>query len=221
MRTILKAAARTGLVAFDGDWVRLVGELAPAEPAACPSLRDLVAHLELEHPHFPVPYGQMDPSFDGGPGDDWKPIPREPDSDLASLPMTALLSQALVSFGIEYENARNGPIQWAANLRPEGKRDGVGLPTSRETGVHSAPNLERLGIITIGPTMVVTLTPVGRAIRDAYEPTCHRIESLWRDRYGSVLIDAVIDAMTGLGERRPFPLIDGANGTFHVVTAGG
>src|ERR1700735_1758099 len=117
MKTIVNAATKHGMVVVDGGEVRLLAALRPIEPASCPSLEALVSQLELEHPHFPVPYGTADPTFSGGgPGVNWKPVAREAAFSVARLPVTALLSQALVAFAIEYERERRGPIQWAANI---------------------------------------------------------------------------------------------------------
>src|ERR1700678_1211512 len=56
MKAIVNAAAKRGLVEIDGDEVRTLTSLPPIEPACCGSLETLVSRLELEHPHFPVPY---------------------------------------------------------------------------------------------------------------------------------------------------------------------
>ena len=93
----MNAATRENMVAVDGAEASLLVSPPVADPASCPPLEALVARLELEHPHFPVRYGGSDPSFTGGPGVDWKPVPRESGSNVTGLPMTALLSQALVA----------------------------------------------------------------------------------------------------------------------------
>lgn len=220
MKTIVNAAAKEGLVAVDGAVVRLVTPLPPSEPALCPPLEALVSQLELEHPHFPVPYGTADPTFTGGPGVDWKPIARTSPSSIEGLPTTALLSQALVSFAIEYEKERHGPIQWAANIL-RGMGDGpVILPPLQKRGTHSVQNLERLGVVTVDRDKVVRLTPTGRAMRDAYEPRCAQIESQWRDRLGSSLIDEVIDAVRVAGYWRPFPVVAWTGAEFSVLDTG-
>ena len=220
MKTIVNAAANHGLVAVDGAVVRLVRPLPPSEPALCPPLEALVSQLELEHPHFPVPYGTADPTFTGGPGVDWKPIPRASPSSVEGLPTTGLLSQALVAFAIDYEKQRHGPIQWAANIL-RGMGDGpVDLPPLQKRGTHSVQNLERLGVVTVDRDKVVRLTPTGRAMRDAYEPLCARIESQWRDRLGSSLIGDVIEAVRVAGDWRPFPLVAWTGAEFSVLGSG-
>ncbi len=220
MKSIVNAAARLGMVALDGGEVRLLVSLPPIEPASCPPLEALVSQLELEHPHFPVPYGTADPSFaGGGPGVDWKPVPRESASSVEGLPMTALLSQALVAFALEYEKERRGPIQWAANILREAGDDGAYLPPLPKRGTHSVPNLERLGIVSVDRDKVVRLTAAGRAMRDAYGPLCEQIESRWRDRLGS-LIDESIDAVRVDGDWRPFPLVAWTGAEFSLLVNG-
>lgn len=220
MKTIVNAAANQGLVAVDGAVVRLVTPLPLSEPALCTALGALVSQLELEHPHFPVPYGTADPTFTGGPGVDWKPFPRASPSSVEGLPTTALLSQALVAFAIEYEKERHGPIQWAANIL-RGMGDGrVELPPLQKRGTHSVRNLERLGVVTVDPDEVVRLTPAGRAMRDAYEPLCAQIESQWRERLGSSLIDEVVGAVRVAGDWRPFPLVAWTGTEFSVRDGG-
>jgi hypothetical protein len=220
MTTIVNAAARQGAVVVDGDEVRLLATLPPIEPASCPSLEALVSQFELEHPHFPVPYGTADPSFRGrgAGGVDWKPVPRQSASSVEGLPMTALLSQALVAFAIDYEKERRGPIQWAANILQSIGSDGADVSPAQKSGTSSVPNLQRLGIVTIDRDNVVRLTARGRAMRDAYNPLCEQVESQWRNRLGSSLIDDVVATLRVDGRWRPFPLITWTGAEFSVLS---
>lgn len=219
MKTIVNAAAKQGMVEVDGGEVRLLVSLPPIEPASCPPLEALVSQLELEHPHFPVPYGTADPSFRGrGPGGvDWKPVPRQPTSSVEGLPLTALLSQALVAFAIDYEKERRGPIQWAANVLQGIADDGVEVPSLPKTGTISMRNLERMGVGTVDRDNIVRLTTRGRAMRDAYRPLCEQIESQWRDQMGASLIDEIVQAVRVEGNWRPFPLVAWTGAEFSVV----
>jgi hypothetical protein len=220
MKTLINSAARRGMVAIDGGQVRLALALPPVEPASCPALETLVAHFELEHPHFPVPYGTADPTFTGGPGVDWKPVPRESASNVERLSAAALLSQALVAFAVEYEEERRSPIQWAANILRGMGDDVVDLPPIPKHGTHSVANLRRLGIVTVDGDDGARLTAKGRRMRDAHEPLCEQIESRWRDRLGSPFIDEVIEAVSGNGDGTTFPLIAWAGAEFAVLGMG-
>jgi len=202
MTTILKASTRLGLVEAEGTDVALRVELPAVEPASCMPLATLVSQLELEHPHFPVPYGTADDSFTGGPGVDWKPVPRESTSSVDGLPMTALLSQALVAFAIDYERAGRVAMQWALRLR-------VGRP---------AGGMQRHGVV--GATGAPT--PRGVAMRDAFEPLCTELESRWRAQHGPTLIDDVIDAVRveAVEDPPPFPLVSWTGAEFAVLGNG-
>jgi hypothetical protein len=116
-------------------------------------------------------------------------------SSAEGLSMTALLSQALVAFAIEYEQQRRGPIQWAANILDGLDDVGADVAPVPGRGPHTVANLERLRIVTVGQDKVVRLAARGRAMRDAYRPLCERVESRWRRRMGSSLIDQIIDAV--------------------------
>jgi hypothetical protein len=211
MVSMVKGAARNGLVEVDGDDVRIT-ELGRAAdpgwpPARCAPLATVVSQLALEHPHHVVPYGGSDGSMTGGPGVDWKPVRREPDSDVSRLSMVALLSQALTAFAIEYESERVGPIVWAADLLQRIPDGGAALADFPARGTHSIKNVERVGIVIVDGA-VVHLTPIGRAVRDAYHPLAARIEADWRSRYGDDIVDGVIAAVDVAGDDLPaFPVV--------------
>jgi hypothetical protein len=218
MKTVLGAAVRGALVRPDGDTVHLtdagraVRPVAAKEIGACPPLAALVSQLELEHPHYITPYGTADVSMTGGPGVDWKPVPRR-GADTAALPVASLLSQALMAFAIEYESRRRGPIVWAANMRPAAGEDSVD-PAS----IPNAAALLRHGFAAVDPSGVLLLTSKGRAVRDAFDPLSHEIEARWRARHGDALIDAVIEAVIATGEGLPrFPVIVWTGAEFIVA----
>ena len=54
-------------------------------------------------------------------------------------------------------------------------------------------------------------------MRDAYEPLCEQIESRWRRRFGSALLDEVADAVGVVGEWRPFPLVAWTGSEFSLL----
>jgi len=114
MVSMLRAAVKQGLVVEAGGVASLATALAPDVPSMCAPLVELVSRFELAHPDFPITYGTADQSFRGGPGVDWRPVPRTERAD--GLPQSALLSQALVAFGIDYEARGLGPIMWAASM---------------------------------------------------------------------------------------------------------
>lgn len=222
MKTVTGAAQRLGLVTVNGETVRLTDtgrRVRPAtarETTVCEPLAILVSQLELEHPHAVTPYGTADPTMTGGPGVDWKPVPRRP-GDTASLPVASLLSQALMAFAIEYERERMGPIMWGAEvLAPIGEA-GVPRASMPKTGTHSASNLQRLGVAAIDAAGVVRLTARGRAMRDGFAPLSERIEARWRERHGDDLIRAVIAAVdVGEAGLPRFPVVAWTGAEFAV-----
>jgi hypothetical protein len=223
MKSVVHASARRGLVLVEGEIVRLTDagrRVRPAnalETGACAPLAALVSRLDLEHPHHVTPYGTADPSMTGGPGVDWKPVPRRQPSDTAALPMASLLSQALTAFAIEYEEARAGPIMWGANILRRIGDDGADRASLPGAGTNGVPNLQRLGVVEAGASEVVRLTTRGRAMRDAFEPLSSRIEARWRARHGGELVDSVIDAVAVAGDDLPaFPVVVWTGAEFAV-----
>lgn len=67
------------------------------------ALENIVGKLPLEHPHYPAGYGAADARVTGGNGQDWKAVPRKSGHTVSKLPLSALLSQALVAFSTSYE----------------------------------------------------------------------------------------------------------------------
>src|SRR5205823_2236705 len=76
----------------------------------------LVGQLPLELPYFPATYGAADLSAVGGRfiparpqlglpphGQDWRPVLRADGDTVSGVPVTGLLSQALLAFAIHYE----------------------------------------------------------------------------------------------------------------------
>jgi len=54
-------------------------------------------------------------------------------------------------------------------------------------------------------------------MRDAYQPLCQQVESAWRRKFGSSLLDEVIDAVGGVGPSRPFPLVTWTGDEFALL----
>lgn len=157
-------------------------------------LRTIVSQLEFELAHFPSQYGPADPRTTGGGGQDWRPTARW--SGDATLPLSALLSQALVAFTITFEDT-NGPIAWCANV--------LRFAQAREVDVDGLPLEGRLLLRNLIASGVLVeresapaeasdqlrLTPLGSAIRDRYRPTTEGIERQWRTQYGQGVVGAV------------------------------
>lgn len=180
------------------------------------SLQALVARFDLELPHYPTPYGPADPRITGGAyrpakegppripgrGQDWVPVLRDrssgnAESTVASLPLPALVSQAVVAFTIDYES-RSAPLPFVANLLRRIPDSGVPLATVPQmfgiTGT-GASGLERHGFVTVSKRGVVKLTAVSRRVRDAHDGLVAGIEARWRDLYGDKTVTALRAAL--------------------------
>jgi hypothetical protein len=167
---------------------------------------DVVRQFPLELPWYPASYGTADPSAVGGsfkPGDpaagvpphgqDWKPVLRGPDGGVEGVPLTALLSEALVAFTIDYEATPMWPLTSTMlvvrHLRPDPTPldqapEGHGL-----TG-QGKSLLERHGIARVladpdGPARkLVQLTQRGTAIRARHDEVIGTVERTWTERFG-------------------------------------
>jgi hypothetical protein len=169
-------------------------------------LEDVVHRLPLELPHFPASYGAADPSAIGSPyvqgakrkegelahGTDWRPVPRIDDS-VTSLPITALLSQTLMAFTIDYEDRFPWPLANTANVLVH-----IG---SKPTPLKLLPpkhGISGKGTSLLERHLIVTVTKEGVALSDRGELVLKHhpqrlkaTETLWRERFGSEIVDAL------------------------------
>ena len=198
VKTTVDGVARHGWARVDGGVVRLTDQarrardewgaaVARAEstwPAASSlraPLEAFVSRLGLEHSHYPCGYGAADWRITGGPGVDWKAVPRDPTADtVGPLSVLALLSQALVGFAVEYESRVPFAIVVGVHLDAVFADGPVSLddapPVLMITG-NGRSSLERHGAVEVDRSRQVTLTSVGRRVRDAYRPTVAAVES--------------------------------------------
>ena len=187
------------------------------------ALTTIVNRLAVELPHHPTGYGAGDPSVTGGDyvpedpgppripahGQDWPVVLREPGSDAKDLPLSALLSQTLAAFAIDYERERLGHLQSTSNFLRFVGDDGINLGRAKALGDVSGNGKtlheRHLGVV-VEPgrprdmTRRVYLTPKGRRIRDAYPCLVTEIEDRWHAEHGpavstirEVLTDTNVD----------------------------
>jgi hypothetical protein len=146
-------------------------------------LEAVVAELPLEHAHYPCGYGTADWRVTGGSGVDWKPVPRVRTGDtVSSLPLLALLSQALVGFAVEYES--RVPFALLVGVYFDAYFGDGALPLAEVPPIlmvtgNGKSSLERHGAVQVDTAGNVVLTSLGRQLRDAYRPTVASIESSW------------------------------------------
>ncbi|MCY3621683.1 MAG: hypothetical protein OXH68_08210 [Gammaproteobacteria bacterium] len=184
------------------------------------ALSSVVDRLPVELPHYATGYGAGDPSVTGGDyvledpgppripahGQDWPVVIREPGSAAAELPMSALLSQVLAAFAIDYERERLGHLSVVSNFLRFVGDDGVTLERAQALGGVSGNGKtlhERHLDVVVEPGRPsdkrrrVYLTPKGRRMRDAYPHLVTEIEQRWCEEYGDAVaaMRAALNAM--------------------------
>ena len=182
------------------------------------ALDSVVGQLELELPHYPASYGAADPSAIGAPfmgppkgdearlrhGKDWRPVLRGDGDTVTSLPITALLSQALMAFTIDYENGFPWPL--ASTLTVLCHLDVEPRPLADVPGDHGIKGngkslLERHLIVDVTPDpggarrKLVALTDRGAAVMKHHPGRLETVESEWCDRFGEGLIADLRDSL--------------------------
>jgi hypothetical protein len=160
------------------------------------SLEGVVAQLPLEHPHYPAGYGVADARITGGNGRDWKAVPRGKGDTVSDLPLSALLSQAVVAYALAYEEMSEVALSLSAlvirRVPPEG-RSATGLGSS--AGLSALVRHGFLQSKDEGNGPIVRLTPKGQAISDAYEDRVLTVEREWSRRFGGELIGDLRNAL--------------------------
>lgn len=184
------------------------------------SLQALVQQFDLELPHYPTSYGQGDVSITGGSyvpgsagppripphGEEWPIVVRDPQRSVAVLSLSALLSQVLTAFAIDYESQGLGTLTTAANFLRLLGDDGMRLgdtPPGTDVSGSGRSGLERHGIVRVGPgspkrDRLVRLTRRGARHRDAYESLAVKVERDWRAAFGNPAVEALRGALDAL-----------------------
>ena len=199
------------LASLDDDWKR---------SALRTAFEELVGQLPFELPHFPASYGTADISASGAPwavrnkqnkkddlplhGTDWKPVFRGEGDTVSHLPLTALLSQALMAFTIDYENGVRWSLAGTALLLPHIDADPrplENLPEGHGIAGNGKSGPERHGVVSVtsdpkdARRKLVALTSLGTAIKTHHPVRLDAVEKEWRERFGDRLIDDLCDAL--------------------------
>lgn len=180
------------------------------------ALEQLVGRLPFELPHFPVSYGSADPSAIGGPyaqqvkrtagvpahANDWKPVPRSDGDTVATLPLTALLSQALIAFTIDYEDRFPWPLTNTVNVLShlsEEPRPLEEIPDGHGIAGNGKSLTERHLIVAVtkkGGRQLVALTDRGALVMTHHPQRLQAVAAEWTERFGDSLITELHDALT-------------------------
>ncbi len=193
---------------IEGRWRERFGPAAIAALRA--ELEAIAGRIELDLPHHLPVSGvyRQDPErwrARSGPGE--KP---------AALDLSALLSQVLLAFTIDFERESRLSLLLSANeLRVIGAEGGVAvrdLPAltglSREANAVALGFLERtaLALVQADPrsarTKVAALTERGRRARAKYARLLGEVEESWRERFGAGTIDRLRASLAGLIDAR-------------------
>jgi hypothetical protein len=146
-------------------------------------------------------------------GQDWRPVARGEGDTVSALSLSALLSQAVTAFSVDYEGcgglslARSGNVLRA--IPDEGME--VKIRAARSLGMATVvpadgmlAGLERHDFAALTPDPDdkrkgwFTLTEKGRLVRDAYDSVVVAIEQRWKRRYGATLVRNLRSALTSV-----------------------
>lgn len=204
-------AGRVRFEKVDAAWQERFGPRAVARARS--ALEAFVAGLDLELPHFPMPYGPADMSVTGGSavpadpgpppvpahGTDWPVVLRDGGREtVAGLPLAALLSQALVAFAIDCEVSGRGAVTARAMIGRVGP-DGI----EAERIPHSSW-LESNGLVAPEPDpdrprkKRLRLTSQGAKARAVMDGWMADVEAGWRVTYGDAAVDGLRGALAPL-----------------------
>ncbi len=124
-------------------------------------------------------------------------MPRAEGDTVSMLPISALISQALVAFGFAYEEMSGVALSWSATVI---NRLTAEARMAKELCASpvALSGLERHGYLrsengTSGPTL--RLTAKGRAIKDAFNGRVFAVEHVWRTMFGDDDVTALRSAL--------------------------
>lgn len=222
----MKETGRELVEAAEEHWRAKVGANVCEELGG--ALQGFVAALEVEWPHYPMPYGGADTSATGGKwiaakpgppripahGTDWIPVVRADDDSARSLPVYALASQALMQFKSDYEHLADWNMTAADRLARAFPTDQLpvhAVPSSLHIDGSGKGSLERHGIVRVtgqGDDRVAELTPRGRELVANHAGRLRAIVEGWRARYGGQLVEGLERALRTVDEKLPNDLPD-------------
>ncbi|MEM7016768.1 MAG: hypothetical protein AAF512_05435 [Pseudomonadota bacterium] len=201
----LRAAGFARLEATEAAWRKRFGESEVQR--LHDALAALVGRLALELPHYPSGYGQGDTSIHGGSyvggdegppripshGAEWPVVVREARGDVDQLPLSALLSQALCAFAIDYDSIAESELAGLHTVLTYlryANDDGMPLKQAKALGGVTGTgrsSLERHLLVTV-KSGVAYLTEHGARVRDRYPLRVVEIEEDWKKAYGKKLV---------------------------------
>ena len=179
------------------------------------ALGETVARIDLELPHYPMIYGPSDTRVAGGMalpartgpplvpahGADWVPVVRTVAGGVRDLPLHALLSQTLMAFTIDYEEAAGLGLAVVGCSAAPCRRDRrlsrrcPGSLASTDQGSRLWSATASSGSPGRRTTEWPRSTAVGERICNAHARIVARVTDDWRSRHSRDLIDALIASL--------------------------
>ena len=161
-------------------------------------------------------YGSADPSAIGGPyaqqmkrtegvpahANDWKPVARSEGDTVSALPFTALLSQVLMAFTIDYEDRFPWPLTNTVNVLShlsEAPRPLQEIPDGHGIAGNGKSLTERHLIAAVtkdGTRQLVALTDRGALVMKHHPQRLDAVAADWTERFGDNLITELRDALS-------------------------
>ncbi|MGB6429869.1 MAG: hypothetical protein WBF06_04740 [Candidatus Acidiferrales bacterium] len=165
------------------------------------SLEQIATRLPLEHPHYPASYGAADASITGGNGRDWKAVPRQNGNSVSDLALSALLSQALVAFAMNYE--KKSPVALSLSLMVIKRIPLEGRPLQGLGPFAGISALDRHGFVRLSGSKggeIIYLTRKGVAVKDAHDERIQAVETEWRKAFGNEPVTALRRALEDVAD---------------------
>ena len=222
---LARDAGRVRVESTEQDWLNHYGKTRIGDLRS--SLQTLISQIDVELPHYPTGYGQGDSSVTGGNyipedpgppripghGQEWPVVMRSDGGTESTLSLSALLSQALMAFTIDYDSdaegvfgGLGGAVTFFRFVGNEGMPLGEASRIGDVTGTGRS-NLERHRLVVVeagrhrADERLVTLTSRGRRVRDTYPVLVVEIERRWRAQYGAKLIDDLRTSLEALDDQ--------------------
>jgi hypothetical protein len=134
---------------------------------------------------------------------DWKPVYRTGTDTVSNLPLSALVSQALVAFAMQYEELSPVALSLSTSVIRQIPEEGRPLhELGRSPGVSA---LIRHGFMhASGPSEreIASLTTRGLEVRRLYEKRIHAVETHWQRQFGKDRVAALVCALEEAGVRQ-------------------
>lgn len=200
------------------------------------ALDHVVRGLELEYPYYITGYGPADDALTGGAylpaeqgppriparGEEWPVVPRASRDVSNQMPLSALLSQALAGFAVEYEMENLGRLGHILTLFRYIGDEGVPLGEVRTsggiTGNGRSLHERHMSIVLENGkpsdnSRTVYLSPKSRRARDSYSFLVNDLESRWSRRFGQSVLNDLRDSLVSLSKHWPTDCPDYPNTT--------